>query len=156
MIYVTVGSHYQGFDRLVRKMDEISGKIDEKVIMQIGQTKYRPLNAEYFDFDGRSHEIERLNREARIVVSHAGVGSIITALKQGTPIIVVPRLKRFNEVIDDHQMEIADAISDDQRVIVAYDINCLEEFLKSGIEFVEKSSNNQLSDLLKNYLETLN
>jgi UDP-N-acetylglucosamine transferase subunit ALG13 len=47
MIFVTVGTHYQGFDRLIRKMDEIAGKIEEDVIMQIGSTQYKPINAKY-------------------------------------------------------------------------------------------------------------
>jgi beta-1,4-N-acetylglucosaminyltransferase len=50
MIFVTVGLHYQGFDRLIMKMDALAGMIDEEVVMQIGSTKYKPENAKYFDF----------------------------------------------------------------------------------------------------------
>jgi hypothetical protein len=104
MIFVTVGNHYQGFDRLIRKMDEIAGHIDEKVIMQIGFSKYRPVNAEYFSFKESFEEIKRLNSEARIVISHAGVGCILTAFEQKTPLILVPRRKMYNEHCDDHQL----------------------------------------------------
>lgn len=155
MIFVTVGSHHQGFERLIRKMDEITGKIDEEVIMQIGHTKYVPKNAKYFDFREKTEEIEQLNREARIVVSHAGVGSIITAFKQGTPIIIVPRLKRFGEHIDDHQMEIADAISGDPRVIVVHEIDDLEKSIKVSIEFVRDSKDSWLSNSIREYLAIL-
>jgi UDP-N-acetylglucosamine transferase subunit ALG13 len=82
VIFVTVGNHYQSFERLVRKMDEIAGRIDEKVIMQFGTTEYKPVNAKYFDFIESFEEIDRLNKEARVVVSHTGVGSILTALEQ--------------------------------------------------------------------------
>jgi beta-1,4-N-acetylglucosaminyltransferase len=75
-------------------MDEIAGKIDEKVIMQIGNTKYKPVNAEYFEFAEYS-KIQKLNSDARIVVSHAGVGSILTALEQKTHLIIFPSIKKI-------------------------------------------------------------
>jgi len=149
---VTVGSHYQGFERLVKKMDEIAEKINEKVVMQIGNTKYKPVNAQYFDFIESFEEIERLNREARVVVCHAGAGSILTALEQRTPVIVVPRLKKFNEHMDDHQVDIAEAMSENQRVKVVYDMEDLEKSLKSEFTFVDRCNENKLVDSLKNYL----
>lgn len=152
MIFVTVGSHYQGFERLVKKMDEIAEKINEKVVMQIGNTKYKPVNAQYFDFIESFEEIERLNREARVVVCHAGAGSILTALEQRTPVIVVPRLKKFNEHMDDHQVDIAEAMSENQRVKVVYDMEDLEKSLKSEFTFVDRCNENKLVDSLKNYL----
>jgi len=152
LIFVTVGSHYQGFERLVKKMDEIAEKINEKVVMQIGNTKYKPVNAQYFDFIESFEEIERLNREARVVVCHAGAGSILTALEQRTPVIVVPRLKKFNEHMDDHQVDIAEAMSENQRVKVVYDMEDLEKSLKSEFTFVDRCNENKLVDSLKNYL----
>ncbi|WP_231582860.1 PssE/Cps14G family polysaccharide biosynthesis glycosyltransferase [Methanosarcina sp. MTP4] len=151
LIFVTVGSHYQGFDRLVKKMDEIAGKIDEKVIMQIGNTKYKPVNAEYFEFAEYS-KIQKLNSDARIVVSHAGVGSILTALEQKTHLIIVPRLKKYDEVVDDHQLEIAKELSENPNVTVVYDVEYLEESLKIDFSFVEESSGNRLVHSLKNYI----
>lgn len=148
MILVTVGNHNQGFDRLVKKMDEIALKIDEKIIIQIGDTKYKPLNADYFTFDSYEN-MKKLNGEARVVVSHAGVGSIITALEQGTPIIIVPRLKKFNEVLDDHQMEIAEAISGNKNVKVIYDVNDLEKILKLDFIRLKSIQEKPLVDYIK-------
>lgn len=155
MIFVTVGSHYQGFDRLIKKMDEIAGKIDEKVIMQIGHTEYKPANAEYFDFVDDFQEIERLNREARVVVSHAGAGSILTALKLGSPVIVVPRLKKYDEHMDDHQLEIADAMSSKEGVFTVYDVDDLELHLNDNFLIDSHLNKNKLVDSLKQYLATL-
>ncbi len=155
MIFVTVGSHYQGFERLIRKMDDIAGRIDEKVIMQIGHTNYKPVNAKYFNFIESFEEIERLNREARIVVSHAGAGSILTALEQRTPVIVVPRLKKFNEHMDDHQLEIAEAMSEDKRVKVVDDIEYLEECLELELSSADEHNENKLVDSVKNYLSSI-
>ena len=50
MIFATVGLHYMGFERLIRKMDELAGEIDEEVIIQTGHTKYQPRNAAFFAF----------------------------------------------------------------------------------------------------------
>jgi UDP-N-acetylglucosamine transferase subunit ALG13 len=155
VIFVTVGSHYQGFDRLIKKMDEIAGKIDEKVIMQIGHTEYKPANAEYFDFVDDFQEIERLNREARVVVSHAGAGSILTALKLGSPVIVVPRLKKYDEHMDDHQLEIADAMSSKEGVFTVYDVDDLELHLNDNFLIDSHLNKNKLVDSLKQYLATL-
>lgn len=115
-------------------MDEIAGRIDEEVVMQIGHTDYEPVNAKFFDFLESFEEIERLNREARVVVSHAGAGSILTALEQRVPVIVVPRLKKFNEHMDDHQLEIAEAMSESSNVKVIYNINDLENILRRQYE----------------------
>jgi len=151
LIFVTVGNHNQGFDRLIKKIDEIAGKIDEEVIMQIGYTNYKPVNAEYFSFVDSFEEILRLNRDSRVVVSHAGAGSIVTALKQRTPVIVVPRLKKYYEHMNDHQLEIAHAMSDDKNVTIVYDVESLEECLKSDFNFVEKCNDNKLIFQLKKY-----
>jgi len=148
---VTVGSHYQGFDRLIQKMDEIAGKIDEKVIMQIGNTKYKPVNVEYFEFAEYS-KIQKLNSDARIVVSHAGVGSILTALEQKTHLLIVPRLKKYDEVVDDHQLQIAKELSENPNVTVVNDVEDLEESLKTNFSFVEESSRNKLVYSLKKYI----
>lgn len=154
LIFVTVGSHYQGFDRLIKKMDEIAGKIDEEIIMQIGYTKYKPTNSQYFDFAGYS-KIKRLNNDARIVVSHAGVGSILTALEQKTHLIIVPRLKKYDEVVDDHQLEIARQLLENPNVTVLYDVESLDKFLKLDLSFIEEHSGNKLVHSLKNYISSI-
>lgn len=155
MIFVTVGNHNQGFDRLIKKMDEIAGKTDEQVIMQIGYTTYKPVNAEYFSFLESFEEILRLNREARVVVSHAGAGSIVTALKEKTPVIVVPRLKKYDEHMNDHQLEIAKAMSENKNVTVIYDVEDLDDYLKLDFNFVEEFVNDKLSTQLKKYILSL-
>lgn len=135
-------------------MDEIAGKIDEKVIIQIGNTKYKPVNAEYFEFAEYS-KIQKLNSDARIVVSHAGVGSILTAMEQKTHLIIFPRLKRYSEVVDDHQLEIAKELSENPNITVVYDVKDLEESLKTNFSFVEECNENKLARSLKTYLDSI-
>ena len=158
MIFVTVGNHYQGFERLIRKMDEIAGNIDEKVIMQIGYTKYKPKNAECFDFIESYKEIQELNRKARGVVCHGGAGVIITALEQGTPVIAVPRLKKYGEHTDDQQLDIVNAMAKEGKIIAVYDVNDLEDALPTisvnSVMYVG-SERIKLANALKEYLKGL-
>lgn len=154
LIFVTVGSHYQGFDRLIKKMDEVAGSIDEKVIMQIGHTHYKPTNSQYFEFLEYS-KIKQLNNDARIVVSHAGVGSILTALKQKTHLIIIPRLKKYDEVLDDHQLEIARELSQNPNVTVLYDVEDLDKFLELDFSFAEECNDNRLVQFLKKYFSSI-
>jgi len=120
VIFVTVGMHSEGFERLVREMDRIALRLGEEVIMQIGSTPYTPQSAQWFRFSTQA-EIERLASDAHVVVSHAGAGSILTFLNCGTPLVVMPRLAQYGEVVDDHQMELAEALSHDGIIQVAHD-----------------------------------
>lgn len=120
MIFVTVGSSANGFDRLIRMVDELKAekKIREDVIMQIGNGSYLPKSCKFFRFED-IERIERLNKNARAVITHSGAGSIITALKYKTPLIIVPRLKDLGEHTDDHQLEIAQTLKRQRKVLVA-------------------------------------
>jgi UDP-N-acetylglucosamine transferase subunit ALG13 len=128
MIFVTVGLFYWKFDRLIKKMDEIAGKIDEEVIMQIGTTQYKPKHAKYFEFIDNEGMTELLNT-ARIIVSHSGAGTILDLIRLKRPFIAVPRLKIFNEHIDDQQIELAEVVSESYNIVSIYDIENLENAL---------------------------
>jgi UDP-N-acetylglucosamine transferase subunit ALG13 len=109
MIYVTVGTMHLDFPRLIRAADRYAEQTDEEIIIQIGMGSTIPTHATLFDFKPRE-EILEIQREARIIVTHAGIGSVIDALQMQKPLIVVPRLKKFGEHNTDHQLELARAI----------------------------------------------
>ena len=92
MILVTVGLSHFGFDRLIKEMDNISTKIDEKIIIQSGSSLYQPIYAESFQFTDREH-MNQLYNDCRVIVTHAGAGSIISSIKRKIKPIVVPRLR---------------------------------------------------------------
>lgn len=153
MIFVTVGLHNQGFERLIKKMDAIASKIDEEVVMQMGHSKYIPESATYFRFKDDFSEIIDLNKTARIVICHGGAGSIIAALEQKTPVIAVPRLKKYDEHINDHQLEIVQVLSDENKITVVYDVDELENVLISVDTTVPIQNNKQqLVESLEEYL----
>lgn len=97
------------FARLVRKMDAIAAGTGERVVVQAGLSRTVPQHCEHFAFRPRD-EIVALVAEARVVVTHAGIGSVIDALKAGRPLVVVPRLRRFGEHNNDHQLDLARAV----------------------------------------------
>lgn len=101
MIFVTVGTNEARFDRLVAAVSSIVG--DERVVVQYGSSGVRPAGAECVEFIPFDRLTE-LVREARVVVTHAGVGSILVSLANDKRPIVVPRRKRFGEAVDDHQV----------------------------------------------------
>ena len=109
MIYVTVGTMFLDFPRLIRKMDEIAGKTGELVVIQTGLGTTFPKNCDHFDFRPRE-VVLALQSRARVIVCHAGIGSVMDALRARRPAIVVPRLKKFNEHMNDHQLDVAMAV----------------------------------------------
>jgi beta-1,4-N-acetylglucosaminyltransferase len=104
MIFVTVGSSTIPFDRLLRGIDEVS--TDERLIVQYGTSTIRPGRADCVDFLNFDEFVELVGG-ARVVVTHAGVGSLMTALAAGKRPVVVPRRCAFGEAVDDHQVPFA-------------------------------------------------
>ena len=110
LILVTIGScrDYK-FTRLLKILDELceEGYIDGKeLIAQISGDDYIPKNYQYFDMKPRD-EFEQLVDKADYIISHAGTGSIIPALKKNKKVIMFPRLFKYNEHLDDHQIELS-------------------------------------------------
>lgn len=131
LIFVTVGSHDQGFDRLIKAIDDLirDKKIKEKVIIQTGHTEYVPQNCEWFKFTSYENFIE-LCRKSHIIITHGGVGSIMVSLKLKKPTIVIPRLKKFNEHIDNHQLQIVKELEKQKKIIAVYDVSQLNNAIK--------------------------
>ena len=109
MIYVTVGTMFLDFPRLIHAMDGVARDTGERVVMQVGLGKTIPAHCEHFGFKPHD-EVLALQREARVIVCHAGIGSVMDALAARRPMVVVPRLKRHNEHMSDHQLDIAHAV----------------------------------------------
>lgn len=103
--------HYQGFDRLIKKMDEIAPELGEEVVMQIGSTAFLPKHAKYSRFL-TNEEMHKNFSSSSLIISHCGAGSVLEALSHEKPLIVVPRMKKYEEAVDDSQMELSDALSE--------------------------------------------
>ncbi len=150
MIFVTVGTHEQPFNRLIKKIDELKRDniIKEEVIMQTGFSTYEPKYCQWSKLLPY-HQMVRNVEDARIVITHGGPASFIMPLQIGKTPIVVPRKKEFDEHINDHQVEFANNVK--QRMgtsIVVDDIEELGNVITNYDEMIAKmqhgiSSNNE-------------
>jgi UDP-N-acetylglucosamine transferase subunit ALG13 len=127
MIVVTVGTHEQPFDRLVRAAAALGG--DEPVVVQYGTSRERHGKGEWFDYLSFD-ELAAYAKEARVFVCHAGVGSIVLARRFGHRPIVVPRRHHLGEHVDDHQLSLATRLDQAGVVTVLED----EEWLPTVVD----------------------
>ena len=113
MIFVTVGTHEQPFNRLIQKVDDLKrdGVITEDVIMQIGFSTYEPKYCTYSKLYPYN-EMQQVVQDAQIVITHGGPSSFIMPLQIGKIPIVVPRQKDFYEHVNNHQVEFAEAVKE--------------------------------------------
>lgn len=139
MIFVTVGTHEQAFDRLLKAVDEIAEKgiLKEEVIIQTGYSNYIPKHCTWkklFPYEEMVKNVE----EARIVITHGGPSSFIMPLQLGKIPIVVPRKRAFHEHVNDHQVEFAKILEERQKnIILLEDITKLESVILNYQEIVK-------------------
>ena len=122
MIFVTVGTNEARFDRLLEALEGLPA--DAELFVQHGPSPIRPAGATCTDYVSFEEMAEKVSR-AETVVTHAGVGSVLTALLNGTRPIVVPRLVRYGEAVDDHQLEFARRASEAGFVTLVEDTDTL-------------------------------
>ena len=125
MIFATVGTHEDPFDRLVRALDALEG--DEEVLIQSGYSTVNPTRARceaMMPFDRLQDAMAR----ARVVITHGGPASIMQVFAHGKVPIVVPRQARFGEHVDDHQVRFVARLA--QRVVVVTDIQDLPSAIR--------------------------
>jgi len=157
MIFVTVGGQMP-FDRLIGTVDEWAlsrGRSD--VFAQIGPSDFHARAVETTRFID-SIEFRRRFEAANLIVGHAGMGTIITALECGKPIIVMPRRGRLRETRNDHQVAMATHLSGQGRVMVAFDeeqlVERLDQFEAAGeMERIEPHASPHLIGALRSFIE---
>jgi UDP-N-acetylglucosamine transferase subunit ALG13 len=121
MLFLTIGTLF-GFDRLVKAVDDAiaDGRIPDEVFAQIGPGEYKPRHMRHVEVLSKD-EFERTVAAADGLISHAGIGSITAALRTGRPTVVLPRLKRYGEHVNDHQLHTALKFEELGCVLVAHD-----------------------------------
>lgn len=129
MIFATTGAQLP-FDRLVKMLDDIAPTIDEKIVAQFIQSTYRPRNLDVTGFVSPA-DFGKYVADARIVVAHAGMGSIISALELGKPVVVLPRLASMGEHRNDHQVATAERLTELGYVFYAHDYDELSAFIRA-------------------------
>ena len=160
MILVTLGTQDKEFSRLLKAIDkEIEkGNIKEKVVVQAGCTKYKSDNMEIIDLVSPD-EFDKLMSEADLVITHGGVGSILTAIKYGKVVIAAARLKKYKEHTNDHQKQIVKEFSDRGYILELRDFNKLDKMIDKAKNFKQKkfeSNTENMINLISDYIDNDN
>ena len=132
MIFITVGSQKFQFNRLLKEIDRLieNGKIEDDIFAQIGVSDYKPKNYKYKDFITQD-EFRKYISECNYVITHAGTGAIITALKNDKKVIAIPRLAKYQEHVDDHQIQLINEFKELNFIEPVYEIEELEQAIKN-------------------------
>lgn len=159
MTLVILGTQDKEFTRLLKMVeDEIKkGLIKGEVIVQAGQTKYKSKYMEILDLIPNTR-FNKLIKEADLVITHGGVGSIISALKHNKKVIAVPRLSRYGEHVNDHQLEIVEEFSRLGYIKSAINKRELTKALEEIDSFEEtkyKSNNNKMIKLIEDFIDDI-
>ena len=127
MIFITLGSQKFQFNRLLKCVDNLveSKIIEEEIFAQVGYSDYIPKHYSYKKFLDRNDYMEKVNK-CNLVITHGGTGAIIGAIKRGKKVIAIPRLKRFGEHVDDHQVQIVNQFNDMNLICGIMDTKNLE------------------------------
>lgn len=163
MIFVTVGTHEQPFNRLIKKVDDLvaNGDVKEKVIVQTGFSTYIPEYCEAHKMMS-FEEMQAALRDARIVITHGGPSSFIEALQFGKVPIVVPRQEQFHEHVNNHQVDFTKLIAKRMNnIIPVYDIDDLKTTIDNYDQIAktknagESSNNKQFNEKLEKIVANL-
>lgn len=151
MIFVTVGTHEQPFNRLIEYMDNLKRNklIDESIVIQTGYSTYTPQYCTWDKYYSYQQMIQNVN-EARIVITHGGPSSFIMPLQLGKIPIVVPRQKQFGEHINDHQANFTREVAKRTgSIIVVSDIELLGKTINNYPEIIKHMTKNSISNNVK-------
>lgn len=159
MIFVALGTQKFQFNRLLQMIDQLlgEGKIDETVFTQIGNSDYKPQNYKYALFLDKNEFEERI-RNCDVLITHSGVATIITGLKNNKKVIVVPRLSKYGEHVDNHQVQIARSFSKQNYVMMYEESNELDLLIKEAKahEFAKYISHRQqIVKTIRTYIKSL-
>ncbi len=161
MILVMLGTQNNSFHRLLEKIEKLldEGKIKEEVIIQAGYTKYQPQNEKMkiLDFVPKE-ELEKLQEKASFIITHGGVGSIITSLEKGKKVIAVPRIHEYGEHVNNHQKEIVEKFNKNGNIIGIKSVEELEQALEKVEKFEPKpytEDNTKMLKIIEDFIENI-
>lgn len=139
MILITLGTQDKPFTRLLEEVDKQVelGNIKDKIVVQAGYTKYNSKNMEIFDLIDRE-KFSDLIASCDLLISHGGVGSILTGLKNNKKVIAAPRLSKYGEHMNDHQIQIIENFSKMGYILSYMEDDDLGDVLKKVKKFKPK------------------
>ena len=157
MILVTLGTQDKSFHRLLEAIEKQIklGNIKEEVVVQAGNTKFNSNNMKILDFIPYE-EFDQLIEQCDILITHGGVGSIITGLKHQKKVIAAARLSKYHEHGNDHQLQIINSFDKKGYILPLHDFDALDEVLKKVKNFKPKkykSNTKKMIDIVSSFIE---
>lgn len=157
MIFVTLGTQDKKFKRLLNDIQkEIdNGNIKENVIVQAGFTKYESKEMEIFDLLDKD-EFEQYMKKCNLLITHGGVGSILTGLKNNKKVIACPRLAKYKEHINDHQVQIIDKFSKAKYLLAYNEGDDLGKIIEDSKNFKPQkyvSNTNKIISIIEEFID---
>ncbi|SDQ28075.1 UDP-N-acetylglucosamine transferase subunit ALG13 [Streptococcus equinus] len=157
MIFVTVGTHEQPFNRLIKEVDRLveTGFIKDEVFIQTGYSTYEPKFCKWsnlISFD----KMNELMQTSDIIITHGGPATFMSAIANGKKPIVVPRQEKYDEHVNDHQVDFAQQVKERYDSIeVVTEISELGEYLNQDLKIDSSGSSNnkQFNDKLREEVE---
>ena len=128
MIFITLGSQKFQFNRLLKKIDNLveTNVIKEEVFAQIGYSDYKPKHYLYCEFMDRD-QFAKMMKKSDILITHGGTGAIITGIKSGKKVIAIPRLEKYREHVDNHQVQLLKEFDEMEFIAACYNLDDFEE-----------------------------
>ncbi len=140
MIFAAFGTSIP-FPRLFAKLKELAPLLNEELVVQTGNTPGEIPNCRQFRF---SSELTSYYREAHLVIVHAGLGIQLELIEMGKPFIAIPRLAKYGEHIDDHQVETCEMLSRKYGTKYLLDLDELTPELIATYHYIPKYSDESL------------
>lgn len=159
MIFVILGTQDKKFTRLLeaiqKAIDENKISKKEEIIVQAGSTKFKSKDMKIIDYMP-VEQFEEYIDKADIIICHAGVGTILTALNKGKKVIAAARLREYFEHVNDHQLQILEIFSKKGYIIALEDFDKLDEAIKQAQEFTPKPIKSNKQYFLKQLEKEIN
>ncbi len=157
MILVTLGTQDKSFKRLLDAVQKQidNGTIKDKVVVQAGCTKYESKDMEIFDLIDRE-EFSKLISQCDILITHGGVGSILTGLKNNKKIIAAARLEKYKEHTNDHQLQIINKFTKYGYILELKDFDKLDEVIKKTKNFKQKKYQSNTKNMINLITDFIN
>jgi len=152
MTLITLGTQKQPFTRLMYAIE--NSDLNGKIIAQVGPNKYKSSKIEmfsYIDYEKMNEYVEK----ADLIITHGGTGSIIGALKKDKKIIACARLKKHDEMVDDHQLEIVNNFAEDGYILELSEDGNLNELLKEIKTFKPNKFKSNRENFIKKIIKKI-
>ena len=159
MILVLLGTQNNSFHRLLEEIEKNIeyGTINEEVIVQAGYTKFKSHKMRIIDFISKE-QLDKFQDEADLIITHGGVGSIISSIQKGKKVIAVPRIHEYGEHVNNHQTDIVKSFNEQGYIIGIEGVEELKQAIIKSKTFNPKeykNNNEKMLKIIENFIDNI-